>query len=687
MPDEAVVVVTDRHGTVLARHPDVGLSGKPFPHHGELVAASEGGPRNLRGSDGVDRVYSCVQLGEAGAPRGYLAVGIDEAVALAAADRTFAFHLGGLAVVALLTLLAAWIGGDAILLRRIRALLQATRRIRDGDLSARCPAPGRAGELDELAAAFNETAQALQHRDGEQRRAVDALREAEGRYRSLVDLSPDAILVERDGGIVFANAAAAMLLGAADPAALSGRRLLDLVHAESRADAAARLKAAYEGRRMPPLEQRFVRLDGTAVHVEFVAASFLHGGGPAALLLARDVSARNLLEEQLRRSQKLEAVGQLAGGVAHDFNNLLTVILGYCQLLRAELQDAHPFRREIDEIHRAAESAARLTAQLLAFSRKQVTQPRLMDINEQLASIDRMLRRLLREDIVMAMLRAEGIPPVRIDPGHLEQVIVNLVVNARDAMPDGGRLTIETADALLDDAYAAMHEGVRPGRYAMLAVTDSGVGMDAETRRRMFEPFFTTKGPGRGTGLGLSTVYGIVKQAGGHIWLYSEPGRGTTFKVYLPAAGRAAEAPPPPLVSETAAGGAETILLVEDEDAVRGLALQALRARGYQVIETRDGGEALEVAARRRGSIDLVVSDVVMPNMGGPDLVRRLRASRPELRAILMSGYTDNAMELPDDARGGMAFLGKPFTLDALVRKVREVLDTGAMAGSRPPTA
>ncbi|HEX5137628.1 MAG TPA: ATP-binding protein [Planctomycetota bacterium] len=677
MPPEAVVVITDRHGTVLSRRPDPGnLAGHPFPDHAALVAAAEAGPRRVRGSDGVERIYSCVRLGTASEPSGYLAVGLDEKSAVAAAERAFLFHLIGLGIVAVVTLLAAWFGGDVFLLRRVRALLGATRKVREGDLSARCAAHGGGGELDELATAFNETAEALQRREEEQRRALGARREAEGRYRSLVDLSPDAILVEREGVVVFANAAAGALLAASDPGALVGKRFLDLCPPDTRTEVEARLRDVHDGRSAAPREQRLARLDGSALHVEIAATRFVHDGGAASLLLVRDISARLLLEEQLRRSQKLEAVGQLAGGVAHDFNNLLTVILGYCQLLRAESKGTNPFLQELEEIQRAAESAARLTSQLLAFSRKQVTQPTLVDLNETLTGLDRMLRRLLREDIELCTAPGEGVAYVRIDPGHLEQLIVNLVVNARDAMPDGGRLTLETADAMLDDAYAATHEGVRPGRYSMFAITDTGIGMDAETRRRMFEPFFTTKGPGRGTGLGLSTVYGIVKQAGGHIWLYSEPGRGTTFKIYLPAATRSPRATVPPLVAESAPGGSETILLVEDEDAVRKLALQALRSRGYEVIETRNGQEALAIAARGRGTIGLVVSDVVMPQMGGPDLVARLKATQPGLRAILMSGYADNAMKEANLRTDDVAFLGKPFTLDALVRKVREVLDT-----------
>jgi PAS domain S-box-containing protein len=679
LPEGAAVVVTDAGGTVLARHPEAGGAvGQPFPEGAALLRAD--GPRRLVGADGVARVYSCVPLGGSDAARGYLAVGIDEERAVAEANRLLMRSVALLALIAGLALLAAWFGGDIFLLRRIRSLLGATQRLRDGDLSARCPAPGQASELDRLAAVFNEMAQSLQRREDEQRRSLDALREAEGRYRSLVDLCPDALFVESGGRIVFANAAALRLVAASGAEALHGKGLADLVAPEARREAEARLHALCEGKELPRAEQRFRRLDGVTVQVEVAAAPFTHEGSPAALLLARDVTTQRSLEEQLRQSQKLEAVGQLAGGVAHDFNNLLTVILGYCQLLRAEIRPSHPFREELEEIHRAAESAARLTGQLLAFSRRHVVQPRLVDINEALAGLDKMLRRLLREDIELRTVLAPGLPPVRVDPGYLEQIVMNLVVNARDAMEDGGRLTLETADAELDDVYAATHEGVRPGRYVMMAVSDTGCGMTPETRRRIFEPFFTTKGPGRGTGLGLSTVYGIVRQSGGHVWLYSEVGRGTTFKVYLPAAGLAGEGARAPLVSETVAGGSETILLVEDEDAVRKLAAHALRARGYDVIETRDGEEALRVAARHEGTIALVISDVVMPRLGGPDLVARLSGSRRDLRVLFMSGYTDNAMLHREGPNGGVALLGKPFTLDALVRKVREILDAPAPA-------
>jgi PAS domain S-box-containing protein len=680
VPEGGTVLVTDTRGTVLTSYPPgTAIAGEPLPHHAELVAAG-GAPVRLRAGEGGARICASVRLGAAAAPSGYLTIGIDEEQAVAEADLAFVVHLAGLVLVGILSLLAAWFGGDVFILRRIRSLLAATRRVRDGDLSARCPASGQAGELDELATAFNGTVGALQRREEEQRRALEAQREAETRYRGLIDISPDAILVVKHGAIAFANAAARKLLGETEGAPLEGRRILDVVHPDTRGEAEARLGALRDGENLPLVEQRFIRLDGGTVQVEFAAAALVHDGGPATLLLVRDVTARRLLEEQFRRSQKLEAVGQLAGGVAHDFNNLLTVILGYCQLLRAEVEATHPFREELEEIHRAAESAARLTGQLLAFSRKQMSQPRLLDLNESLKGLDRMLRRLLPEDIRVSTVLAAGMAPVRVDPGHLEQVIMNLVVNARDAMPNGGHLTLETGNAILDDVYAATHDGVRPGRYAMIAVSDTGVGMEAETRRRAFEPFFTTKGPGRGTGLGLSTVYGIVKQAGGDVWLYSEPGHGTTFKIYLPAAGRAAEAATPPLLSDAVPGGSETILLVEDEDAVRKLAVHALRSRGYDVIEARNGQEALAAAGRHAGGMALVVSDVVMPHLGGPDLVERLRAARPELRALFMSGYTDNAMVRTDDPRRGVAFLGKPFTLDALVRKVRDILDAPAAA-------
>ncbi|MBA2457557.1 MAG: response regulator, partial [Gemmatimonadales bacterium] len=381
-----------------------------------------------------------------------------------------------------------------------------------------------------------------------------------------------------------------------------------------------------------------------------------------------------ILEEQLRQAQKMEAVGQLAGGIAHDFNNLLTAITGYAELVLMTLGADDPRRPDVQEICHATDRAATLTRQLLAFSRRQVLQPRLIDLHRLAKDVERLLHRLIGENIEVVTLTDAGLGLVKADPSQMEQVLVNLAVNARDAMPGGGRLTIETRNVVLGTEYATGHSMVEPGPYVLLAVTDDGTGMDQPTLARVFEPFFTTKGPGRGTGLGLSMVYGIVKQSGGYVWVYSELGRGTTFKIYLPRASGQAVAPEAEL-SVTAPGGHETILLVEDEPAVRALAQRVLAARGYSLLVAADGPAALEVAGRHHGGIDLLLTDVVMPGISGRELAQRLLALRPATRVLYITGYTEDTVVRHGLVQAGLAYLEKPFRADLLLTKVRQVLN------------
>ena len=379
-------------------------------------------------------------------------------------------------------------------------------------------------------------------------------------------------------------------------------------------------------------------------------------------------------EEQLRQSQKLEAVGRLAGGIAHDFNNLLSVILSYAEMLIGDEAFTARGRAELEEIKRAGERAADLTRQMLAFSRQQVLEPKIIDLNDILANLHKMLGRVLGEDIELKLLPARQLGLVLADPGQLEQVIVNLVVNARDAMPQGGKLTIATSNVELDQGYANDHLGVSPGPYVLLGVSDTGVGMDKATQARIFEPFFTTKEMGKGTGLGLSTVFGIVKQSGGNLLVYSEPGMGATFKIYLPRA-QGEQAARSPRTPATVTRGTETILLVEDEDQVRSVASGVLRRAGYHVLEARSPGEAILVCEQHPVRIDLLLTDVVMPKMSGRLLAERISSVRHGIRVLFMSGYTDDAILHHGVLDSGVAFLQKPLTPDALARKVREVLD------------
>ncbi|MGH9945533.1 MAG: ATP-binding protein, partial [Pyrinomonadaceae bacterium] len=391
--------------------------------------------------------------------------------------------------------------------------------------------------------------------------------------------------------------------------------------------------------------------------------------------VARDVTERKGLEEQLRQAQKMEAVGRLAGGVAHDFNNLLTAITGYSDLSLRRLADNPAVRRNLEEVKKAAERAAGLTRQLLAFSRKQVLQPKVIVLNDVIHDMNKMLQRLIGEDVE---LRAELDPRlgrVKADPGQIEQVIMNLSVNARDAMPLGGRLTIATANATLTAEDARRHHYVQPGAYVLLSITDTGCGMDEETRKHIFEPFFTTKEVGKGTGLGLSTVYGIVKQSGGYVWADSEIGRGTTFRIYFPRV----EAPIRSDIVKDGDGalpqGEETVLLVEDEDIVRELTHEFLEMSGYTVLEARNGRDAITICEQHDGPINLVLTDVVMPQMSGRELVERLAPLRPAMRVLYMSGYTDDQIVHHGVLSESKSFLEKPFTIQALARKVRAVLD------------
>jgi two-component system cell cycle sensor histidine kinase/response regulator CckA len=394
-----------------------------------------------------------------------------------------------------------------------------------------------------------------------------------------------------------------------------------------------------------------------------------------AVTVITDITEQYTLQEQLRQAQKVESIGVLAGGVAHDFNNLLTAILGYSQLSLKQLPDSNPLHRNVREIKKAAERATTLTAQLLAFSRKQILQPKIIDLNETVSDISKMLRRLIGEDIDLVTVLHSRLERVKADPSQIEQVIMNLAVNARDAMPAGGKLTIETANIELDENYARRHISVQPGSYVMLAVSDTGTGMTPEIKERIFEPFFTTKGVGKGTGLGLSTVYGIVKQSGGNVWVYSEEGQGTTFKVYLPRMTEDVEAETATEIQLEVPQGNEVVLLVEDEELVRNMTRETLGMNGYHVLVAANGEEAIKICEEYGGLIHLMLTDVVMPQMSGKQLSERSQPLRPAMRVLFMSGYTDNAIVHHGVLDEGTNFIQKPFTPDRLARKVREVLD------------
>ena len=510
----------------------------------------------------------------------------------------------------------------------------------------------------------------------ERERMKRQLREREEYFKSLIEQAMDIIAVlDADGAVRYASPSVLPLLGYGAEE-LVGQHIFDLVHPDDVGPALrvfAEGVATGQGDRLLGLQVR--HKDGTYRSLEAIGRYLLDDPVVRGVVInARDVTERRSLERQLLQAQKMEAVGRLAGGIAHDFNNILTAIFGYADLLTEEFPAGSPARQDLEEIRKAATRASALTRQLLAFSRQQVLAPVVLSVNDLVDDVGKMLRRLVGEDVELRLMLARDAGNVRADSGQLQQVIMNLVVNARDAMPTGGKLVIETADAELTEQYAELHQAVIPGRYVMLAVSDTGVGMDAQTKARIFEPFFTTKEKGKGTGLGLSTVYGIVKQSGGYVWVYSEPGHGTTFKLYLPRVDAPAEPQAPPRETATLTG-TETILLAEDDEILRPLTKGLLTKLGYTVLDAKSAEQALAVAGARQGPIHLLVADVVMPGASGRELARRLAQSRPETRVLYVSGYTDDAIVHHGMLEPGLKFLQKPFTPAALARKVREVLD------------
>ena len=509
------------------------------------------------------------------------------------------------------------------------------------------------------------------------RSAQEGLRRSEVNFRSLVTHAPYGVCRCDSAGILLdVNPALVSMLGYDSAAKLVGRNLANLYSDSQQWFVLAdylRLMEKFQG-----LAGDWLRNDRTIVSVRLSGRAFRDERNTIFFeLFAEDVTERRALEQQLRQAQKMEAVGRLAGGIAHDFNNLLMVISGYSEFLLERIGDDQEMRGHAREIANAAERATSLTRQLLAFSRKQMLDPKIVDLNSVVAENVKMLTRLIGEDIDLVMVPGQDIGAVKADPGQIEQVIMNLAVNARDAMPKGGKLTIETANVTLDANYARFHAPVKPGDYVMLAISDTGMGMDAETQAHIFEPFYTTKGL-KGTGLGLSTVYGIVKQSEGYIWLYSETGKGTSFKIYLPRFSATGEAlaTQPALAQEQPSKGHETILLVEDEENLRRLARQSLENQGYNVIDAPDGAAAIKISQAHPGPIHLLLTDVIMPGMNGRELANKLSPTRLEMRVLFMSGYTENHIGHNGTLDEGITLLQKPFTLSALRSKVREMLDT-----------
>jgi PAS domain S-box-containing protein len=495
---------------------------------------------------------------------------------------------------------------------------------------------------------------------------------------ALLESASQAIVsIDRGGRIVLANRRAEEIFGYSGDELLGAR--IEMLLPESKRPAHSRDRDNFFDRpRTRPMgigmDLSGRRKDGSEVPVE-VSLSYIEvDEGVFAIAFVSDISQRKRLEEQLLHAQKMEAVGRLAGGVAHDFNNMLTVISGYNRMILDELSTLDPLRGYAEEILKAADRAAALTNQLLAFSRRQIMQPRVINVSAVLIQTQKMLQRLIGEDIELILNLGVNVGNIKADPGHVEQAIVNLAVNARDAMPMGGHLRIETSDVTLDEHYARTHMGVKPGEFTMIAVSDDGHGMDAETRRHIFEPFFTTKEKGKGTGLGLATVYGIVKQTGGDIWVYSEPGQGTTFKLYFPTVKEPLAEASGGEVMPTKQSGGETVLVVEDETAVRELTVRILQQLGYTILTASSGAEALEISQTHGGHIDLLLTDVVMPNMSGRQLADHLLSSRPKTKVLFLSGYTENTVVHHGVLDPGVDFLPKPFSRENLSKKLRDVL-------------
>lgn len=550
---------------------------------------------------------------------------------------------------------------------RLEKLDVASRALARGQFQHQVVVGGN-DEITRLSGAFNNMASRL-------RGLYEELQRSEAHFRALIENARDFILlVDADGTVRYASPS--MEREFAGGGSFIGKNILSLAEPADADAVMALLTPVAPGVPQKSVEFRMRSADGTLRTLETHGNPLLRDSAIAGIVFnARDITERQGMEERLRQAQRMEAIGTLSGGIAHDFNNLLTIIRGYAHQLLESRPDAAKARAQVERIDEAAERAAALTSQLLAFSRRQVLQPRVFDLNALTTGLDEMLRRLIGEHIEMNTVVAEDSCLVQADTGQIEQVIMNLVINARDAMPHGGKLTLETANLELDEAYAAKHEGAHAGPYVMLAISDTGVGMDAKTQARIFDPFFTTKGLGKGTGLGLSTAYGIVKQSGGHIWVYSEPDRGSTFKVYLP---QVVDAKGPTKIEKAPAvepRGHETVLVVEDEPQLRELVEVMLTSRGYSILTVENPVQAEAFSKQYSGPIHLLLTDVVLPGISGREVARQVAAHRPDIKVLFTSGYTPDAIIHHGVLEAGLHFIQKPFTLETLTNKVRAVLN------------
>ena len=577
------------------------------------------------------------------------------------------------------------IGADEFLIKPMEpgALLQIARGLlRQKEMGALPDRSSAAAEDDVFLREYNATLiRKLENKVKDLDAALQRLEESELRFRCVVEGAPEGMSVQVDGFFRYLNPAALALFGAETLDQMVGRALVDRVHPEYHPVMNERMRLMREERKtVPVVEEKYIRLDGTPFDVDVTAVPFTFEGREGSIAFFRDITKRKqaeqalqVLEGQFRQAQKLEAVGRLAGGIAHDFNNLLMVISSYTQMLQDRLPAEDSLRRNTQQVMKAADRAAGLTRQMLAFSRKQVLSPVVLDLNALVNETAKMLKRLIGEDIELLVSSAESLWAIRADPDQIVQVLMNLCVNARDAMPHGGKLTLATSNVTVSEGSLENRAYVATGDYVMLSVTDTGTGISKDVQEQMFEPFFTTKEIGKGTGLGLSTVYGIVRQSGGYIWADSELGRGTCFTIYLPRE-ECAIAPTLSAQAEQRQRGTETLLVVEDEEALRESIRDFLGSLGYTVLAADSGPQALSIARGHHGPIDLLITDVVMPKMSGRALSQMLARQCPDLKTIFMSGYTDDAVVRHGVGEAGVAFLQKPFSLGTLARKVRDTL-------------
>ncbi|MDA3904017.1 MAG: ATP-binding protein [Desulfuromusa sp.] len=666
----------DSDGIVLANdYEHEEILGKSFPIKSVLEAIKTQGKGVVEAIDshGVPRLYAFRPLGsKIASGEIFVIVGIPKEIAFAEINHVMVRNLSLLGLVALFGLVAVWFSSDRLIFRPTNALVDVTRRLCNGDFGARSGIPFQRGELGHLAHAFDEMAETLQRQENDRKQADQVIRTLAENWQLTFDAIGDAIsIIDTEDVILQSNKAMAVLTG--KPLhEINGSTHWEVVHYTSEPVDACPITRMRETLRR---ETRELQRDGRWFSV--VADPIINENGDLAgyVHIMSDTTEQKKLGDQFRQAQKMEAVGRLAGGVAHDFNNMLSVIIGYTGLTLANTALPGPLRHNLTEVLNAANRSADITRQLLAFARKQVIEPRVLDLNTAVEGMLKMLRRLIGEDIDLAWLPAAGLGNVNMDPPQVDQILANLCVNARDAIADVGKVTIETANVSFDAAYCAEHAGFVPGDFILLAISDDGCGMDKETINNIFEPFFTTKEVGRGTGLGLSTVYGIVKQSGGFINVYSEPDMGTTFKVYLSRHAGKEETIETKVVTKTPASQGETLLLVEDESSILKLGQKILSELGYIVLAAGTPMDAIQLAQEYTGEIQLLITDVIMPEMNGRELSERLHSLRPDIKTLFMSGYTSDVIAHHGVLEVGVHFLQKPFSMSSLGSKVREALD------------